>query len=911
VATAGDVNGDGYADVIVGAYSNDAGGTDAGRAYVYFGGPGADAVADLTLTGTAAGDYFGYSVATAGDVNGDGYADVIVGACTNDAGGTDAGRAYVYAVYPYQVLSPDGGEQWVAGQPVTVRWLGHDVADIALSTNGGQGYATVAMGVGGAEDNRYTLTAPSTTTHYAKIRVTYSGQTSKRSTSDASDGVFRIVAPGVPPDAVASFGPSPRGAAAGDYFGQSVAGLGDFDGDGFPDIVAGARGNDSGGADAGQAYIHRGGPAMDVAADLVLTGEAAGDLFGRAVARAGDINSDGFTDLIVGAEGNDGGGSGSGRAYVFFGGPGADNSPDLVITGTAGENAGSALAGAGDFNGDGFDDLLVGAPYNDTGGTDAGRALLCFGGPGADGVADVIVTGQAAGDRLGSALAGVGDVNGDGFDDVIVGAYLVDASPAAADVGRAYVCFGGTTPDGVPDLVLTGFALGDNLGVSVGGAGDMNGDGYDDFVVGAWGGGLGAQQGPGEAYVYFGGPSLAAVPDLILGGAARYDLFGCSVGSAGDVNDDGYADLVVGAYNNDAAGSNAGSASVFFGGPAPDAVADLVFTGEAAGDAFGWSVSGGGDLDGAGFDDLVVGVPLNDGAGDNAGAASVIAFHRYLVATPAAGETWNVGATRTVRWQGAEPADLWLSVDGGASYALLAGGLGGAADNSHALRVPHTPTRFARVKLTPHDAAVSGAGVSDSLFTIQTSVELLALSVTPAPEGGALLTWNTEPGVGPDGLAGWRLYRCAAGERGDGTRIGPALITEPRYTDAAATPGCSWRLTAVNGLEEELELGTVAMAERITGLKAWPSPLTRGATLTVAFAAPVGAAGTPVSDLDVGVFDVHGRRVATLAHGQLALPAGGAHRLSWTGGAAPGIYFVRVSAPSAGLRLERKVVVMP
>ena len=96
VSTAGDVNGDGYSDVIVGAVNNDAGGSDAGRAFLYFGGASMDNTADVTMTGEAAGDKFGYSVSTAGDVNGDGYSDVIVGAFGNDAGGTSAGRAYLY-----------------------------------------------------------------------------------------------------------------------------------------------------------------------------------------------------------------------------------------------------------------------------------------------------------------------------------------------------------------------------------------------------------------------------------------------------------------------------------------------------------------------------------------------------------------------------------------------------------------------------------------------------------------------------------------------------------------------------------------------------------------------------------------------------------------------------------------------
>ena len=96
VSTAGDVNGDGYSDVIVGAYFNDAGGSNAGRTYIYYGGSIFNNIADVTLTGAAAGDYFGHSVSTAGDVNGDGYSDVIVGAYGNDAAEINAGRAYIY-----------------------------------------------------------------------------------------------------------------------------------------------------------------------------------------------------------------------------------------------------------------------------------------------------------------------------------------------------------------------------------------------------------------------------------------------------------------------------------------------------------------------------------------------------------------------------------------------------------------------------------------------------------------------------------------------------------------------------------------------------------------------------------------------------------------------------------------------
>ena len=101
------MNGDGFADLIVGAWNNDAGGEDAGRAYVYYGGPDADAAADLTFTGEASGDFFGRSVGTAGDVNGDEFADLIVGASSNGAGGVNAGRIYVYYGGPWADVTPD------------------------------------------------------------------------------------------------------------------------------------------------------------------------------------------------------------------------------------------------------------------------------------------------------------------------------------------------------------------------------------------------------------------------------------------------------------------------------------------------------------------------------------------------------------------------------------------------------------------------------------------------------------------------------------------------------------------------------------------------------------------------------------------------------------------------------------
>ena len=138
--------------------------------------------------------------------------------------------------------------------------------------------------------------------------------------------------------------------------------------------------------------------------------------------------------------------------------------------------------------------------------------------------------------------------------------------------------------------------------------------------------------------------------------------------------------------------------------------------------------------------------------------------------SPNGGETLNVGAQRSITWIGAEPADVWLSVDGGANYALLETGAGGGASNAIPLRVPHLPTRFARIQFTPADAAIGGSDHSDSTFTIQASVALLRFT-GELEEDGAQLAWETDLEVEAEGIAGYRLYRLGSDVDGNGTRI--------------------------------------------------------------------------------------------------------------------------------------------
>ena len=438
-------------------------------------------------------------------------------------------------------------------------------------------------------------------------------------------GLSLLIAISISPNVAAYTTPTAlviaTGETAGDRFGNSVGTAGDVNGDGYADVIVGASLNGTGGALAGRAYVYFGGPSADAVADLTLTGAAAAERFGYSVGTAGDVNGDGYSDVIVGAIGNGAAGMNAGRAYVYFGGPAPDALPDLTLTGeAAGDWFGRSVGTAGDVNGDGYADVIVGADQNDVGGTNAGRAYVYFGGPAADAVADLTLTGEVAGDFFGGSVGTSGDVNGDGYADLIVGASLNDAGGTTA--GRAYVYFGGPAADAVADLTLTGEMAGDMFGYSVGAGGDVNGDGYGDVIVGARGNSAGGAS-AGRAYVFFGGTAVDGAADLVLTGAAVGDQFGWSAGTAGDIDGDGYADLVVGAPFSDAGGTDAGRMYVYLGGPGADAVPDLILIGEGASDFFGTSVGTAGDVNGDGHADVIVGASRNDAGGTDAGRAYV------------------------------------------------------------------------------------------------------------------------------------------------------------------------------------------------------------------------------------------------------------------------------------------------
>ncbi|HKI93815.1 MAG TPA: FG-GAP-like repeat-containing protein [Gemmatimonadales bacterium] len=384
------------------------------------------------------------------------------------------------------------------------------------------------------------------------------------------------------------------GESAGDQFGWIARNIGDVDHDGVNDVTTSAPTRNVGGANAGRVYVY-----STKSGKLLWTRDGRpGDRLGIGIEAAGDVNHDGTPDVIAGAPG-------AGKAYVYSGRDGR-----TLRTFTAEDSTdgfGRHVADAGDVNGDGYADVIVGAPLNDAGGNDAGRAYLYSG---RDGRVLRTFTGARAGDQLGAAEAGavvhgtawivigapaagprhtgtvyvyrgltggpaftvpsdstgaalgamfvsvVGDVNGDGTPDIYASDWPNRAK--GRSTGRIYVYSGKT---GTPLLTLTGETAGDGFGIGPADQGDVNHDGYDDLVIGAWQFGGAAPSG-GRIYVYSGkdGTLLRTITGRVDGETLGFDATGM-----GDVDGDGTPDMLVTSAWSAIAGTHSGRMYVIKG----------------------------------------------------------------------------------------------------------------------------------------------------------------------------------------------------------------------------------------------------------------------------------------------------------------------------------------------------------
>jgi hypothetical protein len=714
VSAAGDVNGDGIDDLLVGALGAAPNGVYSGASFVVFGRASSsggfpanfalsslDGTNGFKINGEAAGDGSGYSVSAAGDVNGDGIADIVIAANRADTNGIDSGAAYVVfgsAVgfgSTLELSSLDGTNGFQINGETAADQSGFSVSE-AGDVNG-DGIGDLLIGAYRADVNGFDRGAS-----YV-VFGTASGFSAELELSslDGSNG-FQI-----------------NGETDLDYSGNSVSAAGDVNGDGFDDILIGAKGADPNGEGSGATYVVYGKP-DDPSTQFLPNRFAAGtayrftgegdhnhgvefDRAGYSVSAAGDVNGDGIGDLLISAPFAIGDDSPQqdGVAYLVFGGTGLetldtadgknDNSIAFAnITPATGYvfigdfPGGWDISGGGDLNGDGIDDLVIGAPYargNDFVETENGQSFVVFGGAAnlafwdqfgvlpagsTDGrigltaltVAEPVPAGSGTAfngevttpnNHSGASVAMIGDVNGDGRDDLLIGAPGDD--PNGADSGSSYVVFGrapaaGPFPlefelsslNGTNGFKINGEAESGQAGLAVSGAGDVNGDGIDDLLIGA------PSSGTGTSYVVFGRTTgFAATLDLsTLNGSNGFEISGVAAGgrtgislaSAGDVNADGFDDIIIGAPDADPNGTSSGVSYVVFGKAAGfTAALDLAslngtngfaINGEAAGDMSGFAVSGAGDVNGDGFADLLIGAKGADTGGGDRGATYLL-----------------------------------------------------------------------------------------------------------------------------------------------------------------------------------------------------------------------------------------------------------------------------------------------